>query len=286
MISSKTSFIALIGNPVSHSLSPIMQNAAFQYLGLDLIYIAIPCKDEDLELVINSFKKINCKGINITIPHKEKIFKLCSEISPIANKLKAINTLKLNEKKEWSATNTDVEGFIYPLKNLNLTKKKSIILGSGGAARSVIQGLINLNLSTISVISRNKSSLNELIKNFDNKIKLKGFLNNDDQAQILIEEADLIVNTTPVGMKTTKNENNVLPYGEAFWRSLNSKTIVYDLIYNPAPTHLLKFSANKGCMTIDGLQMLVAQGLRSLSFWTNGLEVPFHIMNDSLKNYL
>ena len=79
MISSKTSFIALIGNPVSHSLSPIMQHAALQYLGLDLIYIAIPCKDDDLELVLNSLKKINCKGLNITIPHKEKVFKLCSD---------------------------------------------------------------------------------------------------------------------------------------------------------------------------------------------------------------
>ena len=165
MISSKTSFIALIGNPVSHSLSPIMQNAALKYLGLDLIYIAIPCRERDLELVLNSLKKINCVGLNITIPHKEKVFNLCSEISPIANKLKAINTLKLNSEKEWSATNTDVEGFIYPLKKLNLTKKQSIVLGSGGAARSVIQGLINLNLSRISVVSRNKSSLDELIKN-------------------------------------------------------------------------------------------------------------------------
>ena len=286
MITSKTSFIALLGNPVSHSLSPIMQNAALQYLGLDLIYIAIPCRDKDLELVLNSLKKINCKGLNITIPYKEKVFDLCSEISPIANKLKAINTLKLNSEKEWSATNTDLEGFIYPLKNLNLAKKKSIVLGSGGAARSVIQGLINLNLSTISVISRNKSSLDELIKNFENQIELQSFLSNDNQAQNLIEEADLVVNTTPVGMKTAKNEMNLLPYGDYFWRSLNSKTIVYDLIYNPAPTHLLKFSANKGCMTIDGLQMLVAQGLKSLSFWTNGLEVPFHIMNDALKNYL
>jgi len=172
------------------------------------------------------------------------------------------------------------------LKNLNLANKKSIVLGSGGAAKSVIQGLINLNLSKISVISRNKSSLDELTKNFDNQIQLKGLLNNDNQDQILIQEADLIVNTTPVGMKTTKYENNVLPYGESFWRSLNSKTIVYDLIYNPAPTHLLKFSANKGCMTIDGLQMLVAQGMQSLSFWTDGLEVPFCIMNDALKRYL
>ena len=286
MISSKTSFIALIGNPVGHSLSPIMQNAALQYLGLDLIYIAIPCKEEDLELVLNSLKKINCKGLNITIPYKEKVFNLCSEISPIASKLKAINTLKLNSQKEWSATNTDVEGFIYPLKTSNLTNKQSIVLGSGGAARSVIQGLINLNLSRISVISRNKSSLDELTKNFENQIELHCLSNNDKEVQNLIKEADLIVNTTPVGMKTAKDDMNVLPYGESFWRSLNSKTIVYDLIYNPAPTHLLKFCANKGCMTIDGLQMLVAQGLKSLSFWTNGLEVPFHIMNDALKKYL
>ena len=87
-------------------------------------------------------------------------------------------------------------------------------------------------------------------------------------------------------MKTANHEINVLPYGESFWRSLTSKTVVYDLIYNPSPTHLLKFSAKKGCMTIDGSQMLVAQGLQSLSFWTNGLEVPFHIMDDALKNYL
>ena len=284
MITSKTSFIALIGNPVSHSLSPIMQNAALQYLGLDLIYIAIPCKDKDLELVLNSLKKINCKGLNITIPYKEKVFNLCSEISPIANKLKAINTLKLNAEKEWIATNTDVDGFIYPLKSLNLKNKKSLVLGSGGAARSVIQGLINLNFSKISVVSRNRTSLDNLIKNFGNQIKIEGLLNNDDLTQNFIEEADLIVNTTPVGTKTAINDSNTLPYGKNFWRSLNSKTIVYDLIYNPAPTPLLKFSDKKGCTTINGLEMLVAQGAKSLSFWTDGLEVPFHVMNDALKN--
>jgi len=111
-------------------------------------------------------------------------------------------------------------------------------------------------------------------------------LSNDNQAQNLIEEADLVVNTTPVGMKTTNHEMNLLPYGEAFWRSLKSQTIVYDLIYNPAPTPLLQLGSKKGCMTINGLEMLVAQGMKSLSFWTNGLEVPFHIMDDALKKYL
>ena len=87
-------------------------------------------------------------------------------------------------------------------------------------------------------------------------------------------------------MKTASKEENKLPYGETFWRNLNSKTIVYDLIYNPAPTPLLRFCTKKGCVTIDGLQMLVAQGIKSLSFWTDGLEVPFHVMNDALKDYL
>jgi len=287
MISSQTSFIALIGNPVNHSLSPIMQNAAFQYLGLDLIYIAIPCKDEDLNLVINSLEKINCKGLNITIPYKQKVFDLCDEVSPVAKTLKAINTLKKNSDQKWSGTNTDVEGFIYPLKDLNLRKKEAIVLGAGGAARSVIQGLINLNFSKVTIISRNEKSLNELIKNFGNQSQIKGLLNSDGQINNLIEETDLIVNTTPVGMKTKSNSaNNLLPYGEKFWKSLNSKTIVYDLIYNPAPTPLLKYCDKKGCRTIDGTQMLIAQGAKSLSFWTNGLEVPFEIMSNALKKYL
>ena len=140
MITSKTSFLALIGNPVNHSLSPIMQNAAIKYLGLDLIYIAIPCKNEDLEIVVHSLKKMNCKGLNITIPFKQKVFDFCTQISPDAKKVKAVNTLKLINNNDWSGTNTDIYGFIYPLKNLNLTNKTSIILGYGGAARSVIQG--------------------------------------------------------------------------------------------------------------------------------------------------
>ena len=86
--------------------------------------------------------------------------------------------------------------------------------------------------------------------------------------------------------KEPNSANNVLPYGENFWKSLNSKTIVYDLIYNPAPTPLLKYCDKKGCRTIDGTQMLIAQGLKSLSFWTNGLEVPFEIMANALKKYL
>ncbi len=285
MITSKTSFLALIGNPVSHSLSPIMQNAAIQYLGLDLIYIAIPCKNEDLEIVVHSLKKMNCKGLNITIPFKQKVFDICSEISPVAKKVKAINTLKLTDDKDWIGTNTDIDGFIYPLKNLNLAKKSSLILGSGGAARSVIQGLIELKFSKITILSRKINSLNELISNFKNDIDIEGFLSTNTEIDNIIQETDLIINTTPVGMSNTRN-NDEIPFGQSFWDSINSKTIVYDLIYNPSPTPFLKFCDKKGCMTIDGTQMLIAQGAKSLSFWTNGLEVPFEVMHDALKEYL
>ena len=286
MITSKTKFLALIGNPVNHSLSPIMQNAALKYLGLDLVYLAIPCKDKDLKLVINSLKKINCIGLNITIPYKQKVFDLCNEVSPIAKKLKAINTLKLNFDNEWSATNTDVEGFIYPLISLDIEKKYSLVLGSGGAARSVIQGLLDLNFSKITVISRNIKSLKQLIGDFGNISQLQGLICDDDQIPNLMNTTNLIVNTTPVGMESNLNQKNLLPFGDNFWKPLNSKTIVYDLIYNPSPTNLLKYCDKKGCKTIDGTQMLIAQGIKSLSYWTNGLEVPFEIMQDAIKKYI
>ena len=286
MISSQTSFLALIGNPIGHSLSPIMHNAALEYLGIDYVYLAIPCINKDFNEVINALKKTNCKGLNITIPYKEKVFNLCDEISPIAKKVKAINTLKLNEKGGWIGTNTDVEGFTYPLKDLDLTKKRSVILGSGGAARSSVQGLLNLKLSEINIISRNKVSLNNILKDFKFSKQLKGFLSDDNRIKDLINNSEIIINSTPVGMKHINNGINNLPFGEDFWQSLNPKTIVYDLIYNPNPTPLLKHCAKKGCRTIDGVEMLVAQGAKSLSFWTENVNIPIEVMRNSLKKYL
>ncbi len=285
MIDSKTSFLALIGNPVEHSLSPIIHNAAIKFLKLDLIYIAIPCKNEDFQIVINALKKINCKGLNITIPFKEKAFNLCDEISPIARKIKAINTLKVNQNFEWSGTNTDVEGFIYPIKDFKLTGKKSIVIGSGGAARSAVQGLTDLKLSEILVISRNESNLKKFLDDFKNFKSVRGSLASNKNIDDLINQADLIINTTPIGMKNYKDYDE-LPFGKEFWDPLNSKSIVYDLVYNPRITKLLRFSENKGCQIIDGSEMLVAQGAKSLSYWTGIKDIPIEIMRKAIKKYL
>ncbi len=286
MINSKTSFLALVGNPVEHSLSPIMHNAAIKFLELDLVYIAIPCKNEDFQIVLNALKRINCKGLNITIPFKEKAFKLCDEISPIAKKIKAINTLKVNQNFEWSGTNTDIDGFVYPIKHLNLTGKKSIVIGAGGAARSAVRGLTELNLSEILVISRNASNLKNFLNDFKIFNSVKGCVANSKKVDDLINQADLIINTTPVGMKNYSADCDELPFGREFWRSLNSKSIIYDLVYNPKITKLLRFSENKGCQIIDGSEMLVAQGARSLSYWTGIADIPIEIMKKAIKNYL
>ena len=286
MITSKTNFLALIGNPVNHSLSPIMQNAAIKYLGLDLIYFSIPCNEKDFEIVIRSLSKINCKGINVTIPFKEKVLDYCSKISPLAEQIKAVNTLKPNEEGEWEGTNTDVEGLTYPLENLNLTDKKGIILGSGGAARSAIQGLINLKMTEIIIIARNQISVSSLLSDFKNQQHIKGVSFKSPNIFKLIDSADLIINTTPVGMINHTSTKEKLPFGNNFWRSLNSKTIIYDLIYNPHETPLLNFSRKKGCQTINGMKMLVAQGAKSLSYWTDGLNIPIEIMEEAIKKYL
>ena len=286
MISSNTAFLALIGNPVNHSLSPIMQNAALKHLGLDLVYLSFPCKEIDFEIVINSLNKINCKGVNITIPFKEKVIKYCSQISPVAKKIKAVNTLKPTEKNEWHGINTDVAGLINPLENLFLQNKKGIVLGSGGASRSAIQGLIDLNLSEIIIISRNHDAMKNLLKDFKYHTNVKGILNDSLNILDCINSADLIINTTPVGMNTNVNKNEELPFGLNFWKSLNSKTIIYDLIYNPRETRLLEHCKSKGCHTINGTKMLIAQGAKSLSYWMDGLEIPLEIMEEAIKDYL
>lgn len=286
MISSKTAFLALIGNPVKHSLSPIMHNAVINHLNLDFVYLALPCEATDFEIVINALKKVNCRGLNITIPFKEKAFNICKEITPIAKQIKSVNTLKLNKEGEWIGTNTDVYGFTYPLKNFDLKGRKSTILGSGGAARSAIQGLINLELSEINVISRNEASLNKIKEDFKSQFSIQCYSAINPVTEYVIETSNIIVNSTPVGMNLESNEKKNLPFGENFWRLLNKETIVYDLIYNPKRTYLLQMSANKGCPVIDGSEMLIAQGAKSLSYWTNGLAIPTDVMRDSLTNFL
>tara|TARA_B100000965_G_scaffold257832_1_gene217244 strand:+ start:143 stop:1021 length:879 start_codon:yes stop_codon:yes gene_type:complete len=287
-ITGKTNLVGLLGQPVNHSLSPIMHNAAYEEMGLDWCYIAIPCDKNNLEQITKALRLINCKGLNVTIPHKHEILKACNKLTVIANDIKAVNTLIPEKNNQWIGANTDVEGFLMPLKNQNLRNKNVVVIGCGGSARAVVMGLTTLNVKKITIIARNETSLNIFVNNM-NKLSTKkkeiieGINNTKVNIISHIQEADLIVNTTPIGMNS---EEGNIPLGNEIWNNLSNKTILYDLIYTPRPTNWLKLGRQKNCFTIDGLDMLVEQGALSIKLWSGFNSVPTKIMKSSAKKHL
>jgi len=290
-ITGKTKLVGLLGQPVNHSLSPVMHNAAYEEMGLDWCYVAIPCDRENIEKVTTALRIVDCKGLNITIPHKQEVIKACNNLTETANKIQAVNTLVPEKNNQWIGANTDVEGFLMPLKNHNLINKSVIVIGCGGSARAVVMGLNSLNIRKITIIGRNKNSLNIFITSMKNllsknQISIEGIDNKEIDISSYIEEADLIVNTTPIGMNDQKNVKNNIPLGNEIWNCLSNKTILYDLIYTPRPTNWLKLGQEKNCFVIDGLDMLVGQGALSIKLWSGFNEVPVQIMKSSAKKHL
>tara|TARA_B100001996_G_scaffold218772_1_gene168187 strand:+ start:63 stop:950 length:888 start_codon:yes stop_codon:yes gene_type:complete len=290
-ITGKTNLVGLLGEPVNHSLSPVMHNAAYEEMGLDWCYIAIPCDKTNLEKVTTALRVIDFKGLNVTIPHKQEVLKACSQLTSTANDIQAVNTLIPEINNKWIGANTDVEGFIMPLKNQNLNKKNVVVIGCGGSARAVVMGLNNLNVKKITIIGRNDNSLDIFIKNMKKlstkkKISIEAINNKKLDVTTYIEEADLIVNTTPIGMNRKKIENENIPLGNRVWENLSNKTILYDLIYTPRPTNWLKLGQEKNCFIIDGLDMLVEQGALSIKLWSGFNEIPTQIMKSSAKKHL
>ena len=290
-ITGKTNLVGLLGQPVNHSLSPIMHNAAYQEMGLNWCYLAIPCEQLNLQKVTKALRYVDCKGLNITIPHKQEVIKACNNLTETANKIQAVNTLVPEKNNQWIGANTDVEGFLMPLKNHNLMNKSVIVIGCGGSARAVVMGLNSLNIRKITIIGRNKNSLNIFISSMKNllsknQISIEGIDNKEIDISSYIEEADLIVNTTPIGMNDQNNVKNNIPLGNEIWNCLSNKTILYDLIYTPRPTNWLKLGQKKNCFVIDGLDMLVGQGALSIKLWSGFNDVPIQIMKSSAKKHL
>ncbi len=291
-ITGKTNLVGLLGQPVNHSLSPIMHNAAYEEMGLDWCYIAIPCDKTNLEKVITALRLIDCKGLNVTIPHKQEVLKACNRLTNIANTIQAVNTLIPEKTNQWIGANTDVEGFLMPIKNKNLIDKNIVVIGCGGSARAVVMGLTSLNVKKITIIGRNEKALFTFVKNMKEtsekmkKILIEGVNNQKLNVTPYIEEADLIVNTTPIGMQNETTAEDRIPLGHEIWESLSNKTILYDLIYTPRPTKWLKLGHQKNCFTIDGLDMLVEQGALSIKLWSGFNDVPTHVMKSSAKKHL
>ncbi|MFB2939222.1 shikimate dehydrogenase [Aerosakkonemataceae cyanobacterium BLCC-F154] len=284
MITGKTKLLGVIGDPIEHSLSPVMHNAAIAKLQLDYVYLPFPIKPEDLSTAISGFAAIDLTGFSVTIPHKQAIIPLLTEVSPIAKEIGAVNTV-WRTKTGWNGTNTDVEGFLSPLKNYkqNWHQTTALILGCGGAARAVVAGCAQLNCAKIQVVGRDLQKLKAFQNSWQNsQLAVNLSVYHWEQLPDLIGESNLLVNTTPVGMYPHVNET---PVSVELMEKLPKDAIAYDLIYTPNPTKFLQIAKEQGVEAIDGLEMLVQQGAAALKIWLKQ-QPPVGEMRQSLRQYL
>ncbi|HBB35859.1 MAG TPA: shikimate dehydrogenase [Cyanobacteria bacterium UBA8803] len=283
-ITGKTKLLGVIGDPIEHSLSPVMHNAAIAHLGVDYVYLPFHIRKEELEVAIAGFAAIGVDGFSITIPHKQAIIPLLSEVSDIARSVGAVNTVWRTDPG-WRGTNTDVAGFIAPLQaqNRDWSKTTAVILGCGGAARAVVVGCYELGCRNIHVLGRNQQKLTEFQESWvSSPVKVTLKVHPWERLPQLISQANLLVNTTPVGMSPKIEES---PVDVEVMQKLTEGAIAYDLIYTPNPTQFLQQAAQQGAIAIDGLEMLVQQGAAALEIWL-GQTPPVDIMRRSLQQHL
>ncbi len=279
-----TKILGVMGFPVSHSLSPVMHNAAIAAMGLDYVYVPFPIPVEDLSAAIAGLKAIqSVQGFNLTIPHKVEVIPLLDEVLPIAKAVGAVNTVK-RVGDRWIGTNTDVAGFLSPLKQLNCDwgNSPAVILGSGGAAKAVVAACLELGCPVIHVVGRDPRKMKKFHGAMTSQL-------HDYNLRVhpwtsiphLLEIAGIIINATPIGMASDPNT----PISEAEMNLLPDQAIAYDLIYTPRPTKFLQIAAARGLKAIDGLEMLINQGAIGLEFWLDQ-PVPIEIMRRALITHL
>jgi shikimate dehydrogenase len=281
-VDSGTKLCCLIGDPISQSPSPGMHNSAFRAAGLNFIYLAFKVSAPDLKDTINGLRAIGVRGINVTIPHKEAASKLVDSLDSISSGLNAINTI-VNDDGELYGVNTDIEGFIEPLreKEIPLVHQKCMILGAGGASRACIVGLIGERCTEFTILNRNISRaekmVNELHQKFDFEAKVYSLEQEDIKREI--SSADLIVNTTPVGMYP---KVSISPITKDLIRE---DQVIYDIVYRPVKTKLIEYADTAGAKVIHGYEMLVSQAAGSFSLWT-GIEAHKSVMRRTVLQLL
>ncbi|NUN65999.1 shikimate dehydrogenase [Pseudanabaena biceps] len=279
-----TKILGVMGFPVSHSLSPVMHNAAIAAMGLDYVYVPLPIPVESLATAIAGLKAVqSIQGFNLTIPHKVEVIPLLDEILPIAKSVGAVNTVKRIGDR-WVGTNTDVAGFLEPLKQLKYdwSSMPALILGSGGAAKAVVAACLELGCPMIHVVGRDPKKMKKFHGTMTSQLHDYN-LRVHPWASIphLLEVAGLVINATPIGMANDPHT----PISELEMALLPQNAIAYDLIYTPRPTKFLQIAAARGLKAIDGLEMLINQGAIALEFWLDQ-PVPIEIMRQALIKQL
>ncbi|MCD6530781.1 shikimate dehydrogenase [Candidatus Bathyarchaeota archaeon] len=280
-ISGRTKVCALIGDPVEHSLSPIMHNAAFKHLGLDYVYLAFRVRKEELKDAINGVKALKIYGLNVTKPLKVDILSLLDHLDESALKVGAVNTvLRIGDKL--IGYNTDGIGALEALREarVSLEGVKAVILGAGGAARAVAFALAP-KVKELVILNRTVTKAKSLSRDLKSKLGVEtrfGGLSEVEKEKEL-EDADLLINATSVGMKPNENLSPVDP------ELLRPDLTVFDIVYNPIETRLLREARKVGAKVVNGLSMLLFQGAASFSIWTCR-EPPLEVMREALKSAL
>ncbi|MFX1326004.1 MAG: shikimate dehydrogenase [Promethearchaeota archaeon] len=264
-ITSQTKVLCLIGHPVEHSMSPTMWNPALQELGLDFVYVAFDVLPANLKSAINGMRTLGIIGMNVTIPYKEAVIQYLDEIDPTAEKMGTINTIK-NENGVLKAKNTDAEGARRSLieKNCEISGKNIIIIGSGGVSRSIAYILAEeVNKIVLTDLIKDKAIIaaKEIKNNMD--VDIEGKLNTPNTIKSDIANADILINATPVGMHPNVNDT---PISKDL---LHKDLFVFDVVYNPLETRLMREASELGCNTLGGLDMLVNQGVLAFEWWIN-----------------
>ncbi len=271
-----TKIVGIIGHPIKHSFSPKMHNFTFQLQGLNYIYLPFDIQTSNLADSLKSIGVLGIRGLNVTIPHKEKIIQYMHHVSEEASTVGAVNTI-VNEGNQLFGYNTDINGIIESLNPYKdeVTKSTVTVIGAGGAARGVLYALIrHFKVKKINIINRTEER-SEAIKDY---FKAKMHFDNIKTFELMAKEnleiyksSKLIINTTSIGMFPNVDDSPT-----DLEESFNSSQIVFDLIYNPLKTKFIKLAEKQGATIINGLKMFVVQGAKSFELWTgNSMDIDF-----------
>ncbi|MFU8811337.1 MAG: shikimate dehydrogenase [Balneolaceae bacterium] len=271
--------LLVVGHPIAHSLSPAMHSAAIAHHGLPLAYHALDLHPAQIASFLPLLNRDGLKGCNITIPHKQTMAEVVDELDDVAAELGVINTIVKDETTgKLVGYNTDVAGFLAPLRDLadELAGERAIVFGTGGAARAVVAGLRQLGAEHIVLVSRQPQTV-ILHEKSDLHVDIVDY----SQWAAYADECALIVNTTPLGMAPNTDQSPV----ETREAHVLEDKIVYDLVYNPLETSLLRLAREHDAVPISGLEMLIHQGSRSFELWT-GHSFPVNKVRSTLLKEL
>lgn len=278
MIDSKTKLCAVIGNPIEHSLSPVIHNAAFKQLNLNYVYIAFCI--QDVKNAINGIRALGIKGVSVTIPHKTTILKYVDEIDEIAKNIGSANTI-INNNGKLKCYSSDGIGALKALSKVSLKDKKILILGSGGAARAIAFTIVMKekisSLIILGIIEKEVKKLVTDISKISNKVK--GHLLTPKSLKENIAINDILIQCSPIGMFPNTNAS-LIPK-----EFLRKNLVVFDIVYNPLETKLIKEAKECGCKVILGLDMFVYQAAFQFELWTNK-KAPIQIMRKVVRKSL